>query len=313
MGFSPLAKSMGVTLYAQKGDFFSFANSPYYSHFHKSAVDIYPKSDNGDSALSPVDGVISRPYEFRSPSSKYFRTPETEQLILITPDENPSVFVRILHVKCNLQVGSVVAVGDCLGTLIRSGFFNFWTNRHLHVEVRTPQEPLRAKGGCPMEPINGRQDTLRRLSKETPRIKVKNVNEGYALAEVEGGLSKLGDFWGLGCTIDDAFGILDCGVPHYCHGGVHTIDASSVKAGDEVSLWGVPLGRVTQASKNFIQFKCSPISVYVHDLPLKGLSLYPQLKDYKVIKLIPKFPKGLQHLRLGETVRLRLTEGEVQI
>jgi len=309
LNFLPLAKSKGVTVYAQKSDFFSFFNSPYYSHINTSAVDIYPGGSNLETlVLSPVDGTVSKLYEFKSPRPKYFEAPEMEQLILITPKENPNVYVRLLHVNCNLQVGTLLSVGDCLGPLIRSGFFNFWTSRHLHIEIRSHEEPLRAKGGYPMEPINSGQNILRRKAEGIPCMRVRYVNENYALVELEGGLSKLGNFWGLECMVNNVSGILDCGIPHYCHGGVHTMDAAPAKVGDKIWLWGVTIGLVTQVFRNFIHFKCSPLSIYVNDFPIKGLSLYPWLREAENIKLIPKFPHDFQHLKIGENICLKFVE-----
>ncbi len=55
--------------------------------------------------------------------------------------------VKILHVELSVRVGDVVEPGQGLGTLLRSGFFDFWTDPHIHIEVRKPSDALRARGG----------------------------------------------------------------------------------------------------------------------------------------------------------------------
>lgn len=303
---------MDVTLYAQKGNFFSFFNSPYYSHFNALAVDIYPdRSDLETFALSPVDGAISKIHEFKSLQPKHFEAQETEQLILITPRENPNIYIRMLHINCNLPVGAHVTVGDPLGTLVRSGFFDFWTDLHLHVEIRRLEEPLRARGGYPLEIINSGQNTLTQKNEIISLMKVKAVNENYVLVEVEEGLSKLGNFWGVKGTVNNQLGILDCGIPHYCHGGLHTTNATTVDVGDMIWLWGIIIGRATRVFKNLVHFKCSPISIYVDDFPIKGLSLYPRLGETKIIKLIPKFPHDFQNLKTGKNLCLKIVAEKI--
>lgn len=60
---------MKVMVYAKNDAFFSFFDSPYYSHVNASAVDIYPKKLNGDEdpVFSPIEGVVSKMYEVKSP------------------------------------------------------------------------------------------------------------------------------------------------------------------------------------------------------------------------------------------------------
>ena len=302
---------MSVTIYAKKGDYFSFFNSPYYSHVNASAVDIYPREGNSETvALSPVDGIISKVYEFKSPRPKQFKAAETDQLILVTPKENHNVYVRLLHIDCALQVGASISVGDFLGTLIRSGFFDFWTSQHIHIEVRQIKEFLRAKGGYPIEPINSNQNTERHQLGGISTVKVRKSNENYALIEVKEGLSKIGSFWGLECKVKDVSGILDCGTPHYCHGGIHTTDTGSAKVGDKIYVWNTAIGVVTEVLRNLIRFKCTPLSIYANGFSAKGLSLYSQFEETKIIKLIPRFPSDL-NLKTGEDVCLKLVIEEI--
>ena len=75
-------------------------------------------------------------------------------------------------------------VGQDLGQLLRSGFFNFWTDPHLHVEVRPPSDPLRARGGFKLRmlmDIDG-ADPLEEL-----RGTVTMVKPEYVLISLEKG------------------------------------------------------------------------------------------------------------------------------
>jgi hypothetical protein len=63
------------------------------------------------------------------------------------------------------MVGDVVEVGKPLGILLRSGFFDFWTDPHIHVEVRSPSDPIRAMGGFMLERLI-KLDTVTGLTKE---------------------------------------------------------------------------------------------------------------------------------------------------
>ncbi|WP_204265583.1 hypothetical protein, partial [Enterobacter hormaechei] len=51
-----------------------------------------------------------------------------------------------------LAMGSVVAVGDDLGALVRAGFFAPWVPYHIHLGFRDPDaNPYRASGSLPVD------------------------------------------------------------------------------------------------------------------------------------------------------------------
>ncbi|MFH0749101.1 MAG: hypothetical protein V1915_04205 [Candidatus Bathyarchaeota archaeon] len=289
--FLKIAQSMGIKIKAPENSFISFYNSPYYSHKNGLAVDIYPNNDDPlPYAPSPVDGTIINIFEFKASNKTIFETPESEKLILISPPKKPELRVRILHVNSKLRIGTQIVVGEPLGHLERSGFFDFWTNRHIHVEIRTPKEPLRAKGAFPMIPLIHGGNISGDVKGSASVRRVKVIGQNYLLAEINGGLIKLGNFWGLGCTIGRQLGILDCGFPHYGYGGIHLATSSFVKPGDPVRLWDTEVGSVLSVYRNFALFKCKPLAVYVDDIPFRGFSLYLWLKPQIEIKLVPYEP-----------------------
>jgi hypothetical protein len=46
-----------------------------------------------------------------------------------------------------VETGDTLEPGMELGRLLRSGYYGFGTSPHIHVEIRDPDDPLRARGG----------------------------------------------------------------------------------------------------------------------------------------------------------------------
>ncbi|UCH01415.1 MAG: hypothetical protein JSV20_05925 [Candidatus Bathyarchaeota archaeon] len=309
MSFVPIAKAMNVMVYAKNTDFFSFFNSPYYSHVNASAVDIYPKKRNADEVLafSPVEGVISKIHEVKSPVPKHFKASETEHLIVVSPRENPNVAVKLLHINSNLERGMRINVGDYLGKLVRSGFFNFWTNKHLHIEVRSLKNPLRAKGAYHLAPVNSCDNDLRwQKGPSFEGGRFEEIKENYAIIGLKEGVVKIGKFWGFGCITRGVEGVVDGGIPHYGYGGVHLINSSKIRVGDKIRVEDNTIGTVTSVFKSAIKFKCSPAFIYLNNHLIKGLSMYCQLEETSTIKVIPQFPNAFKNFKMGSDVYFKL-------
>ena len=142
-----LAASYGnIRLMAPDDAAVSFFKSPFRAHETGSAVDI-AYGDFGSPASSPVDGVIVGIREFETP------TPFRDQSFkdYLTAVRCGELIVRILHVKPDLGIGDRVHTGENFGTFIRSGYFYFWNFSHLHVEVRMPDDYLRATSNMPLD------------------------------------------------------------------------------------------------------------------------------------------------------------------
>jgi hypothetical protein len=123
----------------------SFFKSPFRAHETGSAVDI-AYGDFGSPASSPVDGTIVDIREFETPTP--FRDRNFKEYL--TAVRCGRLIVRILHVKPDLGIGDRVRTGENFGTFIRSGYFYFWNFSHLHVEVRMPDDYLRATSNMPL-------------------------------------------------------------------------------------------------------------------------------------------------------------------
>ena len=142
-----LAASYGeIQLMAPDDAAVSFFKSPFRAHETGSAVDIV-YGDFGSPASSPVDGTIVDIREFETPTP--FRDRDFKEYL--TAVRCGRLIVRILHVKPDLGIGEHVRTGEDFGTFIRSGFFYFWNFSHLHVEVRMPDDYLRATSNMPLD------------------------------------------------------------------------------------------------------------------------------------------------------------------
>ncbi|RLM53338.1 hypothetical protein DVK02_14200 [Halobellus sp. Atlit-31R] len=131
---------------------FSLYNSPYPAHAAGCAVDLYPARNE---ALSPVAGTVRETRTVRAPPKPY--AADDEHLVLVDVDAAESgldaagtsdgLVARILHVRPEVSAGDVVAVGDSLGPMIRSGFFAPWVANHLHLGFRDATQNLHRAGG----------------------------------------------------------------------------------------------------------------------------------------------------------------------
>jgi hypothetical protein len=124
---------------------FSLYNSPYPAHDRGCAVDLYP-GENGGPAPSPVAGEVLDTRTVRCPPKDY--AVDEDHLILVDCGDHVA---RVLHVDPGVDPGDTVAVGESLGTLVRSGFFGQWVDDHVHLGFRAPdQNAYRASGSLPL-------------------------------------------------------------------------------------------------------------------------------------------------------------------
>jgi len=273
-----VACSEGVKVYCPKGGRFSFFNSPYPSHRECSAVDIYPSVDFGFEAPSPVEGVVVAVKIVKCPDGKGFEASTIDYVILLQSLENPDLWVKVLHVKPLVHIGDIVGVGEPLGILLRSGFFDFWTDPHVHVEVRSPLNPIRAKGGFPFGRLIG-LDTANGLLEELRGVVVESKPE-YSLISLNNSLG-----YGLPVDVEGEVGFLDGGIPHYGYFGVHV--SGRPFEGSIVKLCGVKIGVVRSifkgmcvAASRISDFKLNDkhvrLSTYIHPLGKYYLKIVPK-------------------------------------
>jgi hypothetical protein len=217
----PVASARGVDIFCPEDGKFAFLKSPFAAHTTLSAIDIYSGGTFGDIAPSPVEGEVIDIRAYPSPTP--FKDRDfMEYIIAIRQDES---VVKILHSKPVVEVGDTVDVGDPLGILIKNGYFYFWNEPPLHVEVRNAGDYIRASNDNPLST----KFSFSGYNSMESNIKCRVVfcNEKYALLK--------GDYMGAGvkgyelggCLLDgiirlgdwdaiDYFGLIGTDVPVPC-------------------------------------------------------------------------------------------------
>lgn len=289
-----IAEAKGVEVYGYGNGFFSFTNSPYYAHRRLSAVDIYPPRGTLE-ALSPVEGKV----KFVKAISQ-----GRDHAIVLESLDDPNVSVKMLHVEpgLGLKPGDKVGVGEGLGWIVWSPFYDFWTDPHIHVEVRPAMDPLRARGGFELDlkalteklifnpPEEGGEPSLTTL-------RVEEANERYALLRAPGGTPGLASPVQL--SLEGFTGYLEGGIPHYGH--CAAIGRGGKPEGAHLKILGVD-AFPDYYRRGYLHFKCERVRVSVNGEPYRGLSVY--MSD-RYVKLIP-LEIGRMSLREGDEATVKL-------
>jgi len=263
----PIAGVDGVTIHCPSEGRYAFYNSPYPAHRLSTGVDIYPRKGFGEEARSPVSGRVILVRKVKAPKARRFRDHGHDTVILLESLENPGRVIKILHVEPSVQEGDALETGQTLGTLIRSGYFGYSTAPHIHLEVRRPEDPLRARGGLRLERLQEIGDVPELGSLEGL---VHRCAAEYSEIEISGASQ-----WGLQCEVGGVPGVLDCGIPYYGWLGVHT-DATPYGAGT-VKLCGVEIADISETGPHGCMATCRDFSLTVGNERV-GLStcLYPR-------------------------------------
>lgn len=234
---------------------FSLYNSPYPAHESGCAIDLYPSTDD---AVSPVSGTVQTIKSVQCPEKTYATS--KEYLLTI---ECESYTARMLHINPIVTVGEKINTGDCLGTLIRSGFFNRWVDKHIHLEFRSSaQDTHRASGSLQIE----------------VDVSVTGINWDGAGTICESGSTYIlinlpfthTDSGFVGLADDDGIA-LDGGLTHYNAGGTFSPTRG------ERSLLGTVIG---VADGRDIQWYDT--SVYINNNEATGLSLFAKRVPYRL-------------------------------
>ncbi len=291
MEMLPVAEARGVGVHCPQGGWLSFFNSPYPAHRSMTAIDIYPGLEYGEIAPSPIEGRLIAVRRLRAPKGRLFRDAGYDVLTLYESAENPKVVVKMLHLEPIIDVGEGIDIGEELGRLLRSGYFDFWTSPHIHLEVRDPSDPLRARGGHRFRRLLNPEieDAAREL-----RGRVIEVRPEYLLLRLEDHQG------GLTAEIDGMPILLDGGVPHYSFIGLH---ASRKVGKGVVRLCGEPIGRVEKSFGECALARFEEVTFQVKGRRV-GLSLYLSTGEAS-LKLIPESPEALE-LKVGEEIKIEL-------
>lgn len=286
-----IAESHGVRIHAHQKGFFSISNSPYHAHKRGSAIDVYPPRGSRE-AISPVEGkvLLTRPI-FSG----------LDSVTLIEPEGQREVCLKILHVRPALNVGEKIGVGDYLGEIVWSPFYSFWTDYHMHLEIRPITDPLRARrsheinltGILEKMHFSSRQRSEQQeltFSVEIVRnryVLLKNPNRGSPLSSPF--IARVGDFKGY----------LEGGIPHYGHGAL--VGAGKLQDGQELTVMGIKM-HLDHQRQGYFHFCHEKKDVLVNNEIYRGMSI--NFND-EYLKLIPVEP-GKTSLEEGEEVIIEL-------
>ena len=278
----PVAASQGVTVSCPRDGLFSFYNSPYPAHRLSTGIDVYPDAGFGGMAPSPVSGEVTLIRRVRSPRGRGYEASEYDVVTLLRSRESPGKVVKLLHVDPTLSVGDEVRTGEELGRLLRSGYYGFATSPHVHVEVREPSDPLRARGGHVMERLMdvGRVEPLGEL-----RGVVTLCSPEFSILRLDTPAS------GLPAEVGGVSGVLDGGIPYYGWMGVHY--DSGRPEGGAVELMGHPIATTGAIHDRVCLADCNDFSVKVEGKPILGLSLRLSPRRGAEVKLVPRRIGGL--------------------
>jgi hypothetical protein len=251
----PVAVSGGAIISCLSDGRYSFYNSPYPAHRLMAGVDIYPNTAEGE-APSPVDGEVLQVRRVKAPGGHGFKAPEEDVVTIIKCRDAPGKVVKILHVDTTLSEGERVTTGQTLGAMIRSGYFGYQTPLHAHVEVRPLDDPVRVRGGYPMNSLLD-LDCLNVTEELTGTVIA--TRKGYAQIRLSDHAQ-----WVV-VDIDGQPAIIDGGIPIYGWFGAHT--KSAVKGGS-VELMGKTVGIVTDTGPRTCVAECTQSVIRIGSTPV---------------------------------------------
>jgi hypothetical protein len=172
-----IARHETIDIYAPDYSRFSFLKSPYAAHKTNSAVDIYYGSFGGE-AVSPVDGKIIDIRSYDTPTP-FKNIDSKEYLIAIEQGDH---VIKIIHIEPDVSIGEEILRGDRIGTFIKNGYFIFWNDPVMHVEVRKPHDYLRASNNLNLIPaIEWNKDPALIPGVMDLDCRVEDFNERYTL------------------------------------------------------------------------------------------------------------------------------------
>jgi len=235
---------------------FSFFNTPYPGHRAGAAVDVYFP----DKALFPFEeGRVLEVRKIRTPQY----VPAKEDYLLII--EVDGLCLKVLHVMPSVKTGEKLSLYDEIGSMIVSGFFSPWSDRHAHFELRDCRDRYRARGGFLMHPkiLN-----LVPVAKGN-EFEVVEKNARYLwLRPVKKGRKNL-------TPLEFSEIPIEGGLPHYRYGAVFG-------SAEEVEIFGLKIPAEKRLPNGVTLFEAR-FQVLANGQEVKGVGIYC---NQEMIKLI---------------------------
>ena len=278
-----IAEACGIEICAKKGLDYSFFSSPYQAHRDHAAVDICAGDVFGCEVYSPVCGEVIKVLAFESPTPTGIALPE--HLIIIKKGRYAA---RIMHVAPSVKAGETIAVGDVIGQAIANGFFSYWVDPIIHVEIRPENDYLRPRGGCELAPLDinglvsspGHHDmngTVEYASDHNIKVRL-NKSPAFFVGEIP---------------------VRADGTTNLDYSGIY----GSVSVGEAVYLNGLKIGEIVKTGKYFSTYRTISPQIKVNGSSYEGISFS---NDPLAIRLLPK-KYGASGLNAGDKVRIELS------
>ncbi|MFC1803183.1 hypothetical protein ACFL0D_04355 [Thermoproteota archaeon] len=291
-GMKQIVESKGVKLYCPQDGRFAFFNSPFPSHKENSGVDIYPNDDFGGLAPSPVDGEVIMIRRVKAPKGHGFEAADHDTVILIQNRDNPETVTKILHIDPLVEIGDRVKIGDSIGVTLRSGYYGWGTSPHIHAEVRSQSDPIRARGGYKLALIDvPNSGPLEKIAGEVVHIQPEFTFIKLNTQSI-----------GLVGTVNGKPATLDGGIPYYGWLGAHIRDAPETGT---IELIDKPIANITQKFNNSCKAICRDYQFFVQGEPILGLSLKLWLNPGPLVKVIPLKRNSIR-VSVGDWVEVEL-------
>ncbi len=289
MKYIPVAHYEQSKIYTSTDSFISFSNSPYPAHRLGYGLDIYNASRSYFAdVFSPVDG-------------KFVFTKRIGEDCVSAIQVRDNLIVRILHLDPAVDIGSYIYVGDYIGNYIRSPFFEFWTDPHIHVEYRKSLKGiLRSSGGLPLHILFDADKSKINFSK---RFSIISKRPEYLLVSIpEPYVASFGPYFGLKVQLKNGYGLLEGGIPYYGYGRVY----SEYLQDSKLKLFDKEIGS-SQISYNvgFIDFR-KQIKITANEISIRGIALNLYLSK-PAIKIVPYNTENITDFRIGESIKFDIS------
>lgn len=249
----PVAAAKDVTVHAPEKTFVAFRSSPYPVHVQGGAVDIFGEGDFDSSAKCPVAGEVISILKRNVGYPRFFDSePNDYEILLKTQD----ACVRFLHIEPEIEVEEHVKLGQIIGKFIRSPLLPFWSQPHVHVEIKDLRKISGPQNAFLLERIGeGKLEGELDLEFNIIETMVVLATENYIVVSPDADIfGRMGRYFGVTVGVGGDAGLLDAHAPWNCYGGVALPENSKVEVGDEVRLGKVLLGKVENVYKNIATY-----------------------------------------------------------
>ena len=299
-----------IRIYAPETSHFSIGTSPYYAHQYALGIDIYDQlTIQNYEVVSPVSGKVLQIRDMRAPKPKFNDGIDREYLTVIQNIDGENTVFKILHIKPALDVGQNIEPGDILGTTIRNGYFAPWSSPHIHLEIKKPEDVLRAKKGLPFT-LNTKSRPIKNVLKksiycEQIPVEIISTFDEFFLCRIPDNLYlNIPPFFGVKGSTKQVNYILDAGIPQYKHGIVHFLTGEDAQDVNQIYLNNIQIGSINGFYKKYGFANFNKVKIQLNNRSIRGISFF-LAKFQPLIKIIP-FHKGDFQIKERSTHQLKI-------